>query len=97
MSGVIGEGYIVVDEKNEAEYIFEVAAIWVNGKPADKRLCPPYLFDITEACKVGVNHIRIEVVNTLARENQKLGGMFGPERIILEPSGMFGNVYLKMK
>lgn len=81
----------------EAEHVFETAAIWVNGKPADKKLCPPYRFDITEACTVGVNQIVIEVVNTPARENQKPGGRFGPERIILEPSGMFGNIYLKQE
>lgn len=76
------------------EEVFENAKVWVNNELVDLRLCPPYQFDLTDGCKVGMNALIIEVANTPARENQMIDNIFGPERIILEPSGMFGEVWI---
>lgn len=77
-----------------AQYVYEAAEVFVNGKTAGKRLTPGYEWDITELCVPGENEIVIEVVNTPTRDTMKNPGIFGPDREILEPSGMFGKIVL---
>lgn len=78
----------------KAEHIYETARIRVNGKEAGIRLCPPYEFRLTGLLSEGTNQLEIEVSNTPARDVLNYESMFGPERMILEPSGMFGKVEL---
>ena len=78
------------------EYIYEVAEVFVNGKSAGKRITPSYEWDITEFCVRGENQIVVEVANTPTRDTLKNPGIFGPSREILEPSGMFGNIVIKL-
>ena len=69
----------------------------VNGVNTGKKICPPYTADITDAVKDGENEIVIRVVNTLIRNANTKPGIFGPERAVLEPSGMFGHIFLIKK
>ncbi|GAA0802106.1 hypothetical protein GCM10008910_33050 [Faecalicatena orotica] len=78
-----------------SEHIYEAAEVFVNGKSAGKRMTPPYQWDISIQSKEGKNKIAVEVVNTPARAVLKNPGLFGPDREILEPSGMFGNIMIK--
>jgi hypothetical protein len=41
----------------------DIAQVQVNGKSAGLVWAPPYLVDVTNALKPGVNHLRIEVTN----------------------------------
>ena len=77
-----------------AQYIYECAELFVNGVSAGKKLTPEYHWDVSGLCKPGQNTLRIEVVNTLTRDSLKHPGIFGPEREITEPAGMFGKVEL---
>jgi len=77
-----------------AEHIYENAELFVNGVSAGKKITPDYIWDITGLVKEGANEFTVEVVNTPARDALKNAGIFGPEREILEPSGMFGKIRL---
>lgn len=74
------------------EHIYEVAEVFVNGVSAGKKLTPNYQWDITGLCKAGENTIVVEVANTPVRDARKAFSPFGPERVVMEPSGMFGKV-----
>lgn len=73
--------------------VFETADVSVNGKPAGVRICPPYTYDITGLVS-GENTLRVEVVNTLAKERganrfdgsmpQEPSGLLGPVRVVIE-------------
>ncbi len=76
------------------EYVYESMEVFVNGQSAGKKICPSYETDITELVNEGENEIVVKVVNTLVRSTNKTPGIFGPERSMLEPSGMFGAVKL---
>ena len=78
--------------QRHAEHIYETARLSVNGKYAGIRLCPPYEFDLTGLLKEGKNLLEIEIANTPARDVLNYVSLFGPERSILEPGGMFGKV-----
>lgn len=79
------------------QYVYEAAEVYVNGISAGKKLTPPYRWDISELCHEGENHLAVEVVNTPTRDTLKTFSPFGPEREILEPSGMFGKIELRTK
>lgn len=79
------------------EFIYEAAEVFVNGQSAGKQMTPPYIWNVSELCTEGINEIKVEVVNTPTRDSQKYPGPFGPEREILEPSGMFGRVIVEYK
>lgn len=74
------------------EHIYETAELFVNGVSAGKKLTPNYRWDITDLCKAGENTIVVEVANTPVRDARKAFSPFGPERVVMEPSGMFGKV-----
>lgn len=78
------------------EYIFEAAEVFVNGQSAGKRFSPQYRWDISRLCQPGENEIVVEVANTPARDTLVNPGPFGPDREIMEPSGMFGKIMLEL-
>ena len=79
----------------EAEHLYEVGRVLVNGKECDVRLVPPYRFDLTGAFKEGTNHIEVEVANTPLRDVLNYDqAPLGHEKGVYEPSGMFGSVRL---
>lgn len=81
----------------EPEYIYEAAEVFVNGESAGKCLTPPYRWNLSGLVKEGENNIRIEVVNTPTRDTLTNPGPFGPEREMLEPSGMFGKIMIQYR
>lgn len=76
------------------QYIYEAAEVYVNGVSAGKKLTPSYVWDISSLCHEGDNTIAVEVANTPARDARKAFSPFGPEREVMEPSGMFGTIQL---
>lgn len=70
--------------------VYETAEVWINDKKIGVRICPPYNFEVKELLKQGVNTLRIEVTNTLVREQRDMMSMSSP----LEPSGLLGPVIL---
>lgn len=76
------------------EYVYECMEVTVNGQKAGRKICPPYEMDITDFVKDGENEISVCVANTLLRDANTKPGIFGPDRSVMEPSGMFGKVKL---
>ena len=70
---------------------YEIAEVWVNGKHAGVRICPPYSIEITDMVIDGPNTLCIDVTNTLAKKC----GSNGLDRAMpQEPSGLIGPVRL---
>ena len=81
--------------RREADRLIEAGRVLVNGVETDFRLCPPYRFDLGEDLKEGRNEIVIETVNTPLRDVLNYDqGMFGYEKGVYEPSGLFGRISL---
>lgn len=80
------EGHILLDLGE----VFETAEVWVNGKPAGVRICPPYHVEITGLIHQGRNKLVIEVTNTLVKEQHDFLSAFAQQ----EPSGLLGPVRL---
>lgn len=79
-----------------ARHVFECMALTVNGKALPLVYTPPYEQEITEALRKGENEITVCVVTTALRDANTKPGIFGKERTILEPTGMFGTVEIKL-
>lgn len=79
-----------------AQYVYECMSVTVNGKKVKDVIVPPYACDITSALKVGENEIEISVASTALRNANTKPGIFGKERTIIEPTGMFGEVGVKL-
>lgn len=79
-----------------ARYVYECMSVTVNGQKLPSVITPPYELDIASALKEGSNEIEIHVVSTLLRNANTKPGIFGKERTVIEPTGMFGNVELRI-
>lgn len=79
-----------------AQYVFECMELTVNGKALPLVLTPPYEQEITEALQEGDNEITIRVISTALRDANTKPGIFGKERTILEPTGLFGEVGIRL-
>ncbi|MBO6041055.1 MAG: glycoside hydrolase family 2, partial [Oscillospiraceae bacterium] len=79
-----------------AQYVFECMELTVNGKALPRVFVPPYAQDITEALREGENEITVRVVSTALRDANTRPGIFGKERTVLEPTGMFGKVEIRL-
>lgn len=66
------------------------AKLTVNGQSLGMRICPPYLWDISEAAREGENLIEVEVANTLVH---RIRERFS-EYMQIAPSGLLGPVRL---
>ncbi|WP_336772537.1 glycosylhydrolase-like jelly roll fold domain-containing protein [Paenibacillus sp. MMO-58] len=71
--------------------VYETAEVWINGKQAGVRICPPYRLEISGLLKKGVNKLVIEVTNTLAKDQRDFLSSFAQQ----EPSGLIGPVTVK--
>ncbi|CAH1213092.1 hypothetical protein PAECIP111891_03910 [Paenibacillus allorhizoplanae] len=63
----------------------EMVRLWINGIEVGVRMWKPYLFDITQQMKQGLNEIQVEVTNSLANlydGQSKPSGLIGPVRIM---------------
>lgn len=80
-----------------AEYVFECMTVVVNGKEVATKIVPPYEVEIlANALTLGENRLEIRVSTTALRDANTKPGIFGKERTIIEPTGMFGKVQLKL-
>ena len=81
----------------EAEWLYETADLYVDDCLAATRLAPPYRFDLSGKLHQGVNRVRIDVTVPPVRDalNYDLGP-FTPNRSVLEPTGMFGEINIKL-
>ena len=79
----------------EIQHLYEAAYVYVNGERISCRICPPYSFDLGTSLRQGGNLLEVRAVNTAVRNANKTPGIFGIDREILEPSGMFGKVLLR--
>ena len=69
---------------------YETAQVWINGKNAGVRICPPYRFAIGEFLASGNNRLVVEVTNTLVKQQRDSLSRYAPQ----EPSGLQGPVRL---
>lgn len=76
----------------ELDTVYEGARVSVNGSEKKVRICPPYVFDVTDAVKEGENRLEIEVTTTLAREQKDWLSQF----VLLEPSGITDAVIIRL-
>jgi hypothetical protein len=72
--------------------VYETAEVWINDKKAGIRICPPYCFDISALLEHGSNMLRIDVTNTLVREQTDMLSMFSA----IEPTGLIGPVTINL-
>lgn len=67
---------------------YEIAEVFVNGEKAGTAIAPPYIFDITDYIKQGINDLKIEVTNTLG--SQVKDGI--SQYLLIEPFGLVDNI-----
>ena len=72
-------------------YVGEIAEIEINGKNVGMRIAPPYVFDITEYIKDGVNELSVTVTNHLGFQQRDAFSRY----LVFEPSGLIGPVKIK--
>lgn len=68
--------------------VYEVAEVFVNGKSAGVRICPPYRYNIGELIEDGKNEVVVEVTNTLGNSNRDAISQY----LVIEPFGLIGPV-----
>lgn len=79
----------------EAEWLYETADLYVDGRLVATRLTPPYRFDLSGFLHEGVNELRLDVTVPPVRDALTYDlGPFTPNRSVLEPTGMFGEIRL---
>ena len=76
--------------------IFTILISASNGSCQGPMIVPPYEKDITAALKVGENELTVYVATTALRDANTRPGIFGKERTVLEPTGMFGRVEISL-
>lgn len=64
--------------------VSEIVDLWMNDQHVDTKIVPPYVFDLSRTAKQGINHIQIDVINTLARAQRDSFSQF----IALDPVGI---------
>ncbi len=78
------------------EHVYECMEVSVNGAALGTRITPPYAVDVTEGLVAGDNQLEVTVASTALRNANTKPGLFGKERTVIEPTGMFGNVRLEL-
>lgn len=77
----------------EAEHVYEVMKLTVNGKQTGICLRPPYQLDITKYLVNGTNNITIEAATSPARDQMNYPRPpFDFTHETMEPTGVFGEV-----
>lgn len=69
---------------------FETVEAWLNGQHLGVRICPPYRWNVSGLIRAGENHLRVEVTNTLVKDQRDFFSCFTYQ----EPSGLLGPVRL---
>ncbi len=70
--------------------VFEIAEVTLNGTTLPARIAPPYVVEISGLLRPGINHLTIEVTNTLVNQVQDWFSQWHQ----LEPTGLIGPVRL---
>ena len=88
--------------------VANMAELWCNAKKVDVNWAPPFVFDISEVIQKGKNKLEIKVTNTWrnqlifdntrSKDEKKTWTINPPKNneTDLEPSGLIGQVVLKM-
>lgn len=71
--------------------VYETAEVWLNGKQAGVRICPPYQLEMNDLVRQGINKLVIEVTNTLVKDQHDYLSAFSQQ----EPSGLMGPVLIR--
>jgi len=71
--------------------VYEIAEVWLNDVHIGVRICPPYELEVTTSIRVGINTLRVDVTNTLAKKIPTDFDRAMPQ----EPSGLVGPVQLR--
>jgi hypothetical protein len=73
----------------DAGSVEEIADLKVNGKTAGIRICPPYVWDITNLAKPGQNSIELDITNRTATRwadefshGSAVSGLLGPVQVL---------------
>lgn len=74
------------------EELYETVDLWLNDKNIGIKIAPPYHFEVSNSLKKGKNHLKMEVTNTLVK-NQK---DFLSQYLIQDPSGIVGEIKLEI-
>ncbi|MBE6589807.1 MAG: hypothetical protein E7643_06470 [Ruminococcaceae bacterium] len=69
----------------------EVAELTLNGHDMGIRICRPYVFDISDVLKTGINEATVTVSNSLVRHEKDSFSTY----MQIPPSGILGDVTLK--
>ncbi|MEH7547473.1 glycosyl hydrolase [Neobacillus vireti] len=79
------------------EYIYEAVELWINDEYVGMKVCPPYVYDVANYFRKGINTIRVEVATTLDRDRFNHPE---PPFIVwhdpIDPTGMFGKITLSL-
>ncbi len=71
--------------------VYETAKVYVNDSLSGIKICPPYMYDISDKVRTGKNKLVIEVTTTLAREQYDWLSQF----MLLEPTGITGSIEIE--
>ena len=71
----------------------EAVRVWINGEDAGRRIMPPYVLDVSDYLKPGVNRITTMVSNHSGFRRQDEFSQY----LLFEPSGLLGPIKLKRK
>lgn len=75
----------------EINEVSESAALTVNGSEAGVKICPPYLFDISDLVVKGKNQLSVTASTTLGRTQQDWLSQY----LLMEPAGITDSITLK--
>lgn len=67
----------------------EIAELELNDKPMGTAIWHPFVLELTNEIKPGINHLKIEVTNTLANKfyrEERPSGLFGPVQLMINDS-----------
>lgn len=71
----------------------EAVRVWINGEEAGHRIMPPYVIDVSNRLKPGLNRITATVSNHSGFRRRDEFSQY----LLFEPSGLLGPVTLKRK
>nr|MBQ4317546.1 hypothetical protein [Clostridia bacterium] len=74
-------------------HVCECASLKLNGKDCGIRICPPYVYDITDAAKPGENTVEITAATNLSMALREIDRL--SPKLVIPPMGVLGPVTLE--
>lgn len=69
--------------------------LWINDEYVGMKICAPYIYDVSEYLKKGLNKICVEVATTLDRDRfTRPESPFILWHDSIDPTGMYGEIIL---